>query len=150
MRKVLIINGPNLNLLGTRKPEIYGKLCYKELCEAILEYSERLGMKCEIFQSNNEGEIIDKIQNAEKENFKFVIINPGAYTHYSYAIADAIEAINIDVIEVHLTNIYAREDFRKKSVIAPVCVGQISGLGINSYLICLEFIAKSLGVDKGC
>ncbi len=140
-KKILVIHGPNLNLLGEREPGVYGSTSFAELNVMIQERAEKLGMECEIFQSNHEGAIIDKLHAARKE-FDGVIINAGAYTHYSYAIHDAIHDIRIPVIEVHISNIHAREGFRSHSVISPVCKGTIAGFGINSYFLALYAIAE--------
>ncbi|MDD2716166.1 MAG: type II 3-dehydroquinate dehydratase [Candidatus Wallbacteria bacterium] len=142
MRKILVIHGPNLNLLGERKPEIYGNLTLDQINRKIEQSAKQFKISVLILQSNSEGEIIDAIQTAG--DCAGLIINPGAYTHYSYAIRDAIEAIKIPTIEVHLTNIHAREPFRSESVIAPVCTGQISGLGCKGYLLALDCLAKGL------
>jgi 3-dehydroquinate dehydratase-2 len=137
MERVLIINGPNLNLLGKRDPAVYGKETYADLCEYIKNAAEKIGFTgCEVFQSNSEGDIIDKIHAADG-NFCGIILNAGAYTHYSYAIRDAIDAVALPVIEVHLSNVYARDEFRHKSVIAPVCKGSIAGFGKISYFAAL-------------
>lgn len=140
-KKVLVIHGPNLNLLGEREPGIYGDVSFDKLNQHLLEHAEKLGMECEIFQSNHEGEIIDKLHAARKEFFG-VVINAGAYTHYSYAISDAIKAIKIPCIEVHISNIFARDAFRSHSVIAPVCSGSISGFGLLSYDLGLTALAE--------
>ncbi len=140
-KKVLVIHGPNLNLLGEREPGIYGDVSFDKLNAHLLEHAEKLGMECEIFQSNHEGEIIDKLHAARKEFFG-VVINAGAYTHYSYAISDAIKAIRIPCIEVHISNIFARDAFRSHSVIAPVCSGSISGFGLLSYDLGLTALAE--------
>ena len=141
MKKVLIINGPNLNLLGTREPEIYGKTTLKDIETELKNRAEKLNIEIECFQSNHEGEIVDKIHSA-KNNFDAIIINPAAYTHTSVAIRDAFAAVDIPAIEVHISNVYAREDFRHNSLIAPVVTGQISGLGIQGYLLALEYFSK--------
>lgn len=141
MKKILVIHGPNLNLLGEREPGVYGSTSFDELNARILERAEKLDMECEIFQSNHEGAIIDRLHAARKD-FDGVIINAGAYTHYSYAIHDAIHDIRIPVIEVHISNIHAREGFRSKSVISPVCKGTIAGFGINSYFLALYAMAE--------
>ncbi len=135
--KVLLIHGPNLNLTGKRETEIYGKKTLDDINSIIKDWADKNKVNVDIFQSNFEGEIIDKIHSA-RGNTDFIIINPGAFTHYSLAIRDAISGVGIPTIEVHLSNIYARESFRKKSVIAPVCKGQISGFGPKSYILALE------------
>lgn len=139
--KILVINGPNLNLLGEREPGIYGDQSYSALSEMVMDKADELGVKCEIFQSNHEGAIIDKLHSARKD-FDGVVLNAGAYTHYSYAIRDAISAIKIPVIEVHISNVFARDEFRKNSVIAPVCKGSISGFGFAGYLMAMDALAK--------
>jgi len=138
MKKILLINGPNLNLLGTREPEIYGATTLDELVADLAKRATSGGVELVAFQSNHEGEIIDCIQR-EVSGCVGLIINPGAFTHYSYAIRDAIASVVIQTIEVHISNVYSRESFRHKSVIAPVCVGQISGLGINGYIAALTW-----------
>ena len=135
---ILIIHGPNLHLLGVRKKEIYGNFTLKELNRKIKEFALKNKIQAKIYQSNSEGEIIDIIT----KNIKwadFIIINPGAYTHYSYAIRDCIEAVNIPTIEVHISDITKRENFRKRSVIKDVCIKQIYGKGIESYIEALKF-----------
>ncbi|MDD3065343.1 MAG: type II 3-dehydroquinate dehydratase [Endomicrobiaceae bacterium] len=140
MKKILIINGPNLNLLGTREPEIYGKFTLADIENTLKDFAKKMNVEIECFQSNHEGEIVDKIGGA-KNNFEGIIINPAAYTHTSVAIRDAIASVEIPVIEVHISNIYSREQFRHNSFIAPVAVGQISGLGIKGYLLALEYFS---------
>ena len=135
--RVLIIHGPNLNLTGRRETEIYGKSTLGDINRMINGWADKNKVEVEIFQSNHEGEIIDKIHSAIG-NTDFIVINPGAYTHYSLAIRDAISAVEIPTIEVHLSNVHALEFFRLKSVIAPVCKGQISGFGPKSYILALE------------
>ena len=140
-----IINGPNLNLLGKRQPEIYGSSSFEEFLNSLkLQFP---GLEIEYFQSNSEGEIIDKIHELGfyRDNCQGIIINPGAYAHYSYAIADALAAIRVPVIEVHISNIYQREDFRHTSVTAPHCLGVISGLGLQSYSLALNFLLEKHG-----
>ena len=137
IKKILVIHGPNLNLLGEREPDVYGDNGIDTLNSNIIDRAKEQGLECEIFQSNHEGAIIDKLHSARK-NFDGVIINAGAYTHYSYAIRDAIAAIKIPVVEVHLSNIHSRDEFRHTSVIAPVCVGQISGFGKYSYYMAVD------------
>lgn len=136
-KKFLVINGPNLNMLGTREKAVYGDETLEEINLKITEFAEKLNIKLTAFQSNSEGEIINMIHNSYKE-FSGVIINPGAFSHYSYAIADAIACVSIPYVEVHMSNIYKREEFRHKSVTAPVCVGQISGFGSNGYMLAVQ------------
>ena len=140
MKKILIINGPNINLLGLREPSIYGNFTLADIENKAKELAQELKIEVEFFQSNHEGDIVDKIQNAPKE-FSAIIINPAAYTHTSVAIRDALSAVKMPAVEVHISNIHAREDFRKRSYIAPVCMGQISGLGIDVYLLALRKLA---------
>lgn len=137
MKNILIINGPNLNMLGVREPGIYGSETLETLYEKIRKKAETLNASVEFFQSNIEGEIINEIHKSMGV-FDGIVINPGAFTHYSYAIRDAISSIKVPVIEVHISNVHKREEFRHKSVTAPVCVGQICGLGTNGYLYALE------------
>jgi len=138
--KILVIHGPNMNLLDRRNKSIYGNCTIEDINNRLRNKAQELGVELEIFQSNSEGMIIDKLQSVLRDKIDGVIINPGGYTHYSISIRDAIELLDVPVIEVHLSNIYARENFRRESVIAPVCKGQISGLGIYSYLLALEAI----------
>lgn len=139
--KILVINGPNINFLGIREKGIYGENNYDSLVSMIENKAQNLGIDVEVFQSNHEGEIIDKIQEAFYEKVDGIVINPGAYTHYSYAIRDALASVEqIPKIEVHISNIHKREEFRHTSVTAPACVGQIVGLGLNGYLLALEAI----------
>lgn len=134
MKNILILNGPNINLTGRREKGIYGQDTYDVICNELIEYCVKNNVKCKIEQSNSEGKIIDIIHESEKE-YDGVVINAGAYTHYSYAIRDAIASVNIPFVEVHMSNIHAREEFRSKSVISPVCIGQICGFGKNSYIL---------------
>ncbi len=143
MKKILVIQGPNLNLLGEREPGIYGNDSFETINNEIMAEAKPLGLECRIFQSNHEGAIIDEIQNARKD-FSGIIINPGAYTHYSYAIRDAVAAVKIPCIEVHISNIHSREEFRSKSVIAPVCIGQICGLGKTGYILAVKALAEKM------
>ncbi|QSX06092.1 type II 3-dehydroquinate dehydratase [Sedimentibacter sp. zth1] len=138
--RVYVINGPNLNFLGIREKDVYGENSYEALCNYIEKEAKKLNIEVECFQSNIEGEIINCVQDAY-QNADAIIINPGAYTHYSYAIMDAIKSVNLKTIEVHLSNIYKREEFRHKSVTATVCVGQISGFGFLGYKLALEAVA---------
>ncbi len=141
MKKILIINGPNLNMLGTREPEVYGKTTLKDIENEIKTSAEKNKVEVEFFQSNHEGDIVDKIC-AAKNNFNAIIINPAAYTHTSVAIRDAIAAVEIPTIEVHISNVYSREEFRHNSLIAPVCTGQIAGLGVQGYILALEYFSR--------
>ena len=136
--RILIIHGPNMNLLGKRDKKIYGSATLEDINNVLYTKARELKLKIDIFQSNCEGEIINKLHEAIDSEIGGIIINPGGYIHYSIAIRDAIEVLNIPVIEVHLSNIFGREDFRKKSVTASVCTGQISGFGLYSYVLALE------------
>jgi 3-dehydroquinate dehydratase-2 len=144
LKRILIINGPNLNLLGQRETGIYGNETLEEITRKVCAEAEKLNVEIDFIQSNHEGEIIDRLHEA-KGKADAVIINPGAYTHYSIAIRDAIKAVEIPAIEVHISNVYAREDFRSISVIAPVCAGQISGFGGNGYLLALRAALQLIG-----
>lgn len=141
IKKILVIHGPNLNLLGEREPGIYGNSGISELNKNIIDRAKEQGLQCEIFQSNHEGAIIDKLHSA-RLSFDGVVINAGAYTHYSYAIRDAIAAIKIPCIEVHISNVFSRENFRSNSVIAPVCKGTISGFGFGSYYLAVNALSE--------
>lgn len=140
-KKILVLNGPNLNLLGKREPEVYGRQTLADIEAMIAARGAENGLSCDFFQSNGEGALIDKIHTCLTD-YDGCIFNAGAYTHYSYAIRDAIAAIRLPVIEVHLSNIHAREEFRHTSVIAPVCRGQIAGFGPASYLLALQAFAE--------
>lgn len=139
--KILVINGPNLNMLGQRKPEVYGGQTLVEINSYIKSYFDKV--KVDFFQSNHEGAIIDKIQEAPGK-FDGIAINPGAYSHYSYAIRDAIEACPKPVVEIHISNIYKREEFRRHSVISDACSGVISGFGKYGYVLAIQAIAHRL------
>jgi len=137
---ILVLHGPNLNLLGGREPEVYGRTTYEELTRLITGWGEELGVRVENRQSNHEGDLVDWIQGAHREGFWGIAVNPGALTHYSYAILDAIRAQPLPVVEVHLSNIYAREPFRAHSVTAPAARGVISGLGPLGYRYALHYL----------
>lgn len=136
--KILVINGPNLNFLGIREKAVYGTQDYDYLLNMIGEKGEACGVSIEVFQSNHEGAIIDRIQDAYFDGTDGILINPGAFTHYSYAIRDAISSVAIPTIEVHMSNIHSREEFRHLSVTAPVCRGQICGFGYFGYVMALS------------
>jgi len=142
--KILVINGPNLNLLGIREPEIYGRRDYNALCEFVLESAAVLGVSAELYQSNHEGAIVDKIQSAYGE-FDGIVINPAAYTHTSVAILDALKAVGIPAVEVHLSDISEREDFRRVSYTALYCEKQLCGLGFEGYLEAMGYLAEKYG-----
>lgn len=137
MKKVLVVLGPNLNMIGVREKSIYGIETAESINEEIIAKAKSFNINCEIYQSNHEGDLIDKIHSAYNE-FSGIIINAGALTHYSYALRDAIASVSIPTIEVHMSNIYTREEFRHKSVISPVCKGVIAGFGKNGYFYALE------------
>lgn len=144
--KFLVINGPNLNLLGEREPDVYGDESLQSMNDELLGTVRSMGLDISFFQSNSEGGIIDRLHSARRE-YDGVILNAGAYTHYSYAIRDAIAAIKIPVVEVHLSNVNNRDEFRKNSVIAPVCAGTIAGFGKRVYLLAVNALIYMLG-DK--
>lgn len=141
--RILIINGVNLNMLGFREPDHYGTITLKELEKELHAYSFGLGIDIETFQSNIEGEIVERIQQA-REHFDGIVLNAGAYTHTSIAIRDAITSVSMPTVEIHMSNIYQREDFRHKSLIAPVCIGQISGFKADSYKLGLKALVNYL------
>ena len=136
MKKIFVINGPNLNLLGEREPDKYGRESLEKINDLVLKEAASLGAECEFFQSNSEGEIVSAIQRAGRSDG--IILNAGAYTHYSIAIRDAIAAVGAPVVETHISNVHAREEFRHVSVLAPVCKGVISGFGPASYILALH------------
>ena len=142
--KILVLNGPNLNFLGIREKGIYGSKDYKDLLEMLQKMADDLGIELETFQSNSEGEIIDRIQKAYLDKVDGIVINPGAYTHYSYAIRDALASVLCPIIEVHISNVHKREEFRHVSVTAPVCTGQIVGLGLKGYLLAMDALVMEI------
>ena len=141
--KILIINGPNLNFLGIREKGIYGVKTYDDLLQMIAEKGEQLQIQTEVFQSNHEGAIIDRIQDAYFDGTEGIVINPGAFTHYSYAIRDALASVDIPKVEIHISDITSREEFRKISVTAPVCNRQIYGQGLDGYLQAIDFLREN-------
>lgn len=140
--KILVINGPNLNFLGIREKSVYGTQDYQYLLNLIREKGEKEGAEIEVFQSNHEGAIIDRLQEAYYDGTQGVVINPGAFTHYSYAIRDALASITVPKVEVHISDITKREEFRKVSVTAPVCDKQIYGQGLDGYLQAIDYILQ--------
>ncbi|MFW5981210.1 MAG: type II 3-dehydroquinate dehydratase [bacterium] len=146
MRKIAVIHGPNLNMLGTREPDVYGLRNLEELNKSLKKKAKELNLELDTFQSNHEGEIVDFIHQG-MNIYKGLIINPGGLTHYSIVLRDAIAAVKLPVVEVHISNIYQREEFRHHSVISPVAVGQISGLGTEGYLYALDALLKI--IQKG-
>ncbi len=146
MKKIMLLNGPNLNRLGKREPHLYGTETLLDLEEKIKSAGNLLGYEVACFQSNHEGELIDELHRCEDEGFCGIILNPGAFTHYSYALRDAIASISVPVIEVHISNVHARETFRHHSVTAPVTKGQIVGLGFHGYELALQAIDR---MEKG-
>lgn len=137
MKKILVLLGPNLNMVGVREKGIYGTETAETIESEVIACAKQLGFDAEVYQSNHEGDLIDKIHAARRE-FDGAVINAGALTHYSYALRDAIAAVELPFVEVHMSNIHAREEFRHTSVIAPVCVGQIAGFGKHSYFLALQ------------
>ncbi len=142
--KLMLIQGPNLNFLGIREKGVYGSQSYDDVCREIEDYASVNGVNIECYQSNIEGEIINEIQKCHLEKIDGIIINPGAYTHYSLAIYDAIKSVDVPAIEVHLSNIHDREEFRQKSVTAKACKGQISGFGISGYKMAINYFLENL------
>ena len=147
MKKILCVNGPNLNLLGTREPDKYGTTTLSDIEKKLKEEALKLDIEIAFYQSNIEGEIVERIQQA-REHFDGIVLNAGAYTHTSIAIRDAITSASMPVVEIHMSNIYNREDFRQKSLIAPVCVGQISGFKADSYKLGLKGLVNYLNNKK--
>lgn len=140
MMKILVINGPNLNFLGIREPEIYGSKTYKDLCDLIKNHANIENIDVEIFQSNHEGVIVDKIQQAYYDKVDGIVINPAAYTHTSVAILDALKSVNVPTVEVHISDINEREEFRKYSYISLAAIKQIKGLGFNGYIEAMKYL----------
>ena len=138
VRALLVLHGPNLNLLGTREPEVYGRATLADVNRAIHRHARSRGLRIECRQSNSEGQLIGWVQDAERQGFGGIVMNPGALTHYSIALRDAVASVRVPVVEVHLSNVHGREEFRRHSVIAPVARGQISGFGAASYLLGLD------------
>lgn len=141
--KILVINGPNINLLGIREKNVYGTKSYEDLCSYIRDGAKEFQIEVQIVQSNSEGKIIDYIQGA-LGNYDGIVINPGAYTHYSYAIADALKGVSLPAAEVHISNIHKREEFRRKSITAESCIGQITGFGFLGYRLALEALKEAI------
>ncbi|MEG2349801.1 MAG: type II 3-dehydroquinate dehydratase [Hungatella sp.] len=140
--KILVLNGPNINFLGIREKGIYGIQNYEYLVKMLQEKASLEGHELELYQSNYEGGLIDKIQEAYHNQTEGIIINPGAFTHYSYALLDALASVEIQKIEVHISNVHQREEFRHQSVTAPACTGQIVGLGLKGYLLAMDYLTK--------
>lgn len=143
--KILIINGPNINMLGIREPEHYGKETYVDLTNKIIDYCKQKNVECECFQSNHEGTLVDKIQEAYG-NFDGIVINPAAYTHTSVAILDAIKSVDIPTVEVHISKVEEREDFRQISYVRQACIKTITGLGTDGYLRAIDILIDSKGM----
>lgn len=144
MTKILLVNGPNLNLLGLREPEVYGHETLQDVVDDLRSFAEDRDVELSDFQSNSEGELVTAIHGA-RETVDGIVLNPGAYTHYSIAIRDAIAGVALPVVETHLSNVHARESFRRESVLAPVCLGVVAGFGRDSYFVALEALLRHLG-----
>ena len=145
---VLVVHGPNLNLLGEREPQVYGNTTLAEIDAGLVEQGAMLGIRVSCFQSNHEGALIDRLHQARRDTEAGIIINAGGYTHTSVALRDAVAALSIPAIEVHLSNIYKREEFRHRSFLAPVCLGQIAGLGAIGYRLALDALARIILVSE--
>jgi 3-dehydroquinate dehydratase-2 len=148
MKKILVLHGVNLNMLGKREPEQYGTVTLKGINRQLEDLAKELGCKLETFQTDHEGEMVEKIHQAHQENVDAVVINAGAWTHYSYALRDALAILQIPIVEVHMTNIHGREEFRNSSVIASLAKGQITGFGVHSYLLALRAAAELIKSKK--
>ena len=144
---ILVLHGPNLNLLGTREPEIYGRTTLASIHKAMEARARAFGVRLESFQSNHEGELIDRVQSAREQDVRFIIINPAAYTHTSIALRDALAGTAIPFVEVHLSNVHAREPFRQHSYFSDLAIGVIAGLGSEGYLLALEYLLTRLAKD---
>ena len=143
--KLYIINGPNLNMLGIREPSHYGKVGYSELCDMISSHAQSLGIEAILYQSNHEGDLVDKIQEAYFEGADGIVINPGAYTHTSIALLDAVKSVSLPTVEVHISKVEEREDFRQVSYIRAACVKTITGHGVNGYLEAIDHLKENYG-----
>lgn len=146
--KIRVINGPNLNMLGIREPQVYGNNTYQDLCNLISNYCKENNIEVDFFQSNHEGDLVDYIQDAYFKGIDGIVINPGAYTHTSVAILDAVKATNIPTVEVHISDVAKREDFRQVSFIRLACVATVSGLGFNSYIKAIDFLKDKIYDSK--
>ena len=144
LKKVLVLHGPNLNLLGKREPEIYGSQTLADINELLQKRAAEAGLAIDFMQTNHEGVLVDAVQAAPEQAYDFILLNAAAFTHYSVALRDALAAIAVPAIEVHLSNIHKREEFRHHSVIAPVVMGQIAGFGADSYMAALEVVIRKL------
>ena len=143
MTRLLLMNGPNLNLLGQREPEIYGTTTLADIEAMVAKYAQERGAELDCYQSNHEGALIDKIQQSQGV-YDGIVFNPGAYTHYSYAIHDAITSVDVPVVEIHISDISKREDFRSKYVLVDACIGQVKGLGKEGYLRAVDLVLEHL------
>ena len=141
--KIMVINGPNLNMLGIREPDIYGRTTYRDLCQLIENHCREKGAEVEIYQSNHEGDLVDKIQSTYK-TFDGIVINPAAYTHTSVAILDALKSVNIPAVEVHISDVSKREDFRQISFVRSACIATVMGEGFNGYLKAMDILAGEI------
>ena len=148
MKKILVLHGPNLNLLGTREPQIYGSTTLNDIDVMLKERAKAADVELVSVQSNYEGKLIDEIQQAGKSGYEFILLNAAAFTHYSIAIRDAIAAVDVPVIELHISNVHKREEFRHHSVISPVVMGQIAGFGVDSYIAALDIALRKMGAAK--